>query len=73
MASGAVGSSAPADHGSGQADDVNFAAQPESSCAQSRVATCTDPNRQIVFAADQSKGVDRAAAAHHALPRPQGL
>ncbi len=57
MASGDVGSNAPADTGSSQADDVNFAAQPESSCAQSRRATCTDPNRQTMFAADQNGGV----------------
>jgi hypothetical protein len=57
MASGDVGSLAPADSGTGQADDVNFAAQPESSCARVRVAMCTDPNRQIVFAPDQLGGV----------------
>ena len=57
MASGSVGSTAAADLGSGQTDDVNFAAQPESSCARLRVASCTDPNRQIVFAPDQSGGV----------------
>ncbi len=57
MASGDVGSAAPGDQGSGQADDVNFAAQPESSCAAHRVATCTDPNRQISFALDQLGGV----------------
>ncbi len=57
MGSGDVGSSAPADEGRGQADDVDFAAQPEMSCARDRVATCTDPNRQITFAADQNGGV----------------
>jgi len=57
MASGDIGSLAPADQGSGQADDVNFAAQPESSCARARVATCTDPNRQIAFALDQDGGL----------------
>ncbi len=57
MASGDIGSTAPGDQGSGQADDVNFAAQPESSCATHRVATCTDPNRQISFALDQLGGV----------------
>ena len=73
MASGTVGSTAPADGGSGQADDVNFAAQPESSCAQARVATCTDPNRQILFAPDQAGRRDRAAAPHDALSGAQGL
>ncbi len=57
IASGDVGGSAPGDEGSGQPDDVDFAAQPESSCARARVATCTDPNRQITFAADQAGGV----------------
>jgi hypothetical protein len=57
MASGTVGSTAPADGAGGQADDVDFAASPESSCARARVATCTDPNRQIVFAPDQAGGV----------------
>lgn len=57
MASGAIGSSAPADSGTGQADDVNFALQPESSCAAARSASCTDPNRQITFAPDQNGGV----------------
>ena len=58
MASGDVGSAAAADRGnSGQADDVNFAAQPESACARARVATCTDPNRQITFASDQAGGI----------------
>ncbi|MBV8956752.1 MAG: hypothetical protein JO179_21630, partial [Solirubrobacterales bacterium] len=56
LASGDVGSRAPADAGRGQADDVDFAAQPESSCAAARTASCTDPNRQIRFAADQHGG-----------------
>jgi hypothetical protein len=37
MASGTI-------DGAAQADDVNFAQQPEPSCAQARVPTCTDPN-----------------------------
>ena len=57
MASGDVGARAPADEGGGQADDVNFAAAPESSCAHARVPSCTDPNRQITFAPDQNGGV----------------
>jgi hypothetical protein len=57
MGSGDVGASAPADTGHGQADDVDFAAQPEGSCARVRVSSCTDPNRQITFAADQKGGV----------------
>jgi Subtilase family len=57
LASGDVGSPVPADTGQGQADDVNFARQTESSCAATRVSTCTDPNRQISFALDQALGV----------------
>jgi hypothetical protein len=56
MASGDVGSLAPADTGTGQADDVNFAAQPERSCL-TRAPGCTDPNKQISFALDQLGGV----------------
>jgi hypothetical protein len=56
MASGDVGSTAPSDTGAGQADDIDFAAQPESSCAAARVPTCTDPNRQVTFAPDQGGG-----------------
>jgi hypothetical protein len=49
---------APADTGDGgQADDVNFAAQPESSCAQAAVPTCTDPNLNTTFAPDMAGGV----------------
>ncbi len=48
----------PADEGDGgQADDVNFAAQPESSCAADPIATCTDPNQNTTFAADMLGGV----------------
>jgi hypothetical protein len=37
--------SAPADQGDGgQADDVNFAQQPEPSCTSASVPSCTDPN-----------------------------
>jgi hypothetical protein len=57
LASGDIGSLAPADASSGQADDIDFASQPEGSCARARVPTCTDPNRQITFAADQHGGV----------------
>src|SRR3954447_23322692 len=43
--------------GNAQADDVNFAQQPESSCSSTPVPTCTDPNSNTVFAADQALGV----------------
>ena len=49
---------APADGGDGgQADDVNFARQPESSCQPSPTPQCTDPNMNTTFAADQAGGV----------------
>jgi hypothetical protein len=52
----------PADQGNGaQVDDVNFASQPESSCAASTTPTCTDPNLNTVFAADLAGGVDGPA------------
>jgi hypothetical protein len=48
----------PADSGSGgQADDVNFAQQPESSCTASRTPNCTDPNSNTMYAADQNGGL----------------
>jgi Subtilase family len=73
MASGNVGSLLPADVGGGQADDVNFAAQPESSCAQALVATCTDPNRQISFAADQNGGAVGPAPHSTRYPARRGF
>ncbi len=49
---------APADEGDGgQADDINFALQPESSCAQHDIPTCTDPNLNTTFAPDMAGGV----------------
>src|SRR5437660_3160123 len=54
---GYVGGTKTTYNGSGQADDVSLAMQPESSCAQARTSTCTDPNKQITFAADQTGGV----------------
>ncbi len=40
---------APGDQGLGQADDVNFASQPETSCASAPTPTCTDPNSNTTF------------------------
>lgn len=71
MASGDIGSRAAADTGRGQADDVNFAAQPESSCA-SRAPACTDPNRQITFAPDQHAGVVGPLPHSRRYPARQG-
>jgi Subtilase family len=48
----------PADEGDGgQADEVNFAAQPESSCTQNPIPTCTDPNQNTSFALDMDDGL----------------
>jgi hypothetical protein len=59
MASGDVGGTTPADAGDGgQADDVDFAAAPESSCAALKIQTCTDPNLNTTFAADEFGGID---------------
>jgi Subtilase family len=50
---------APADQGEGgQADDVNTAQQPEASCAVGMAPTCTDPNLNSTFAADEKGGVE---------------
>jgi Subtilase family len=48
----------PADEGEGgQADDVNAALSPESACSVGMAPTCTDPNLNTTFAADQNGGV----------------
>jgi hypothetical protein len=58
MASGDVGSTAPADAGHGaQADDINFAAAPEPSCQPAPTPSCTDPNLNTTFAPDENGGV----------------
>ncbi len=49
---------AAADQGEGgQADDVNTAAAPESACSAGMAPSCTDPNLNSTFAADQNGGV----------------
>ncbi|MFL5821976.1 MAG: hypothetical protein ACJ764_00885 [Solirubrobacteraceae bacterium] len=54
---GASTGTSPADAGAGgQADDVNFSRQPESSCQPTATAQCTDPNLNTTFAADQNSG-----------------
>ena len=71
MASGNINSSTSADQGGGptdgdtytgtgdtnhgQADDVNFAQQPEPSCA-APTPTCTDPNHNMLFSSEQNGG-----------------
>jgi hypothetical protein len=52
----------PADAGDGgQADDVDFAQQPESSCQPVPTPACTDPNLNTAFAADLAGGFDLPA------------
>ncbi len=53
---------APADAGDGgQADDVNFAQQPETSCEPVPLPICTDPNLNTAFSADLAGGFDTPA------------
>ncbi len=56
MASGHIGGSQPADEGAGgQADDVHFA-DSGTDCSTD-IPTCTDPNSNTVFNADQNGGL----------------
>jgi hypothetical protein len=49
---------AAADQGEGgQADDVDTAASPETACSVGMAPTCTDPNLNSTFAADEDGGV----------------
>jgi hypothetical protein len=49
---------AAADRGEGgQADDINTAAAPEGACSVGMAPTCTDPNLNSTFAADEDGGV----------------
>ncbi len=64
----------PADEGDGaQADDVNFAAQPESSCGPAPSAACTDPNQNTTFAADMLAGIDLPAPDTHRYHARKGF
>ena len=64
----------PADAGSGgQADDINFAQQPESSCRQALLSTCTDPNLNTTFAADLNGGVVGPAPDTHRYHARRGF
>ncbi|HEY0516831.1 MAG TPA: hypothetical protein VGD00_06895 [Solirubrobacteraceae bacterium] len=48
----------PADQGTGgPADDVNTAAEPETSCSVGMAPGCTDPNSNTIFAGDENGGV----------------
>jgi hypothetical protein len=74
MGSGEIGSASPADAGSGgQADDVNFAAQPEPSCAPAPAPNCTDPNHDMVFAPDQNGGLVGPAPDTRRYPARKGF
>jgi hypothetical protein len=76
MGSGAIGTSLPADTGDthAQADDVNFAQQPEPSCTPVPQPTCTDPNRNMTFSAEQNGGaVVSPLAETHRYPARKGF
>src|SRR5437763_10380508 len=63
----------PADAGTrAQADDVNFAAQPEPSCAPAS-PTCTDPNLNTASAPDLAGGVDLPAPSTHRYHARKGF
>src|SRR5205807_1396937 len=67
MGSGNLGGAGPADQGGGQADDVNFAAQPEPGCHPSPTPPCTDPNNNTSFDTTEQNGghvVSPAATTH---------
>jgi hypothetical protein len=52
----------PADAGGGaQADDVNFALEPELGCSPLPAPGCTDPNLNTTFAPDTHAGIDLPA------------
>jgi hypothetical protein len=49
----------PADEGEGgQADDINTAASPETACSVGMAPSCTDPNLNTTFAADENGGIE---------------
>jgi hypothetical protein len=64
----------PADAGDGgQADDINFAQQPEPSCRSAPTPTCTDPNHNTAFAADMYGGLEGPAPDTHRYPARKGF
>jgi hypothetical protein len=64
----------PADAGAGgQADDINFAQQPEGSCQQTLVPSCTDPNLNTTFAPDLNGGVVGPAPDTHRYHARRGF
>lgn len=64
----------PADAGDGgQADDVDFAQQPEGSCHSALTAQCTDPNLNTTFAADLNAGIVGPAPDTHRYHARKGF
>jgi hypothetical protein len=64
----------PADSGEGgQADDVNFAQQPEPSCQPAPIPGCTDPNHDTAFAADMYGGLVGPAPDTRRYPARKGF
>ena len=57
----------------GQADDINFALQPEPSCSPAPAPTCTDPNHNTAFAADMYGGFDGPAPDTRRYPARKGF
>ncbi len=63
----------PADQGTGgPADDVNTAAEPETSCSVGMAPGCTDPNSNTVFAGDENGGVQGNAPDTFRYPSRKG-
>ncbi|HLY83944.1 MAG TPA: hypothetical protein VKQ71_13210, partial [Acidimicrobiales bacterium] len=64
----------PADAGQGgQADDIDFAAQPEPSCEPAATPVCTDPNHNTAFAADMYGGIVGPAPDTRRYPARRGF
>jgi len=75
IGSGTINGAAPADQGTGQADDVNFAQQPEPGCNPVPTPTCTDPNHNTTFDTTEQNGgaVVSPLAESHRYPARKGF
>jgi Subtilase family len=62
-----------ADQGQGQTDDVNFAQEPEPSCTSGPLPTCTDPNSNTLFSAQENGGLVGPAPDTHRYHARQGF